>query len=445
MDKQYSVEFFVSFIDAMQKLCRDYLHFEQGVELSGYLALEIDNIKKERYVLSEFVQSTGQVISESYCTKAFKTVKKLPERNTDAENVVPTRQSNHSRWGQRHGQIGDVTPNRYRKSSTPSSSSSSLLHGRTHTITSSSLEELSEVEASRDQSQQPLLSKWTTQTGSVSRGSKRNTLDTLSDSPSNKKEKVDPSTCVVNVMTESPPTHHVVPDLADTVSLPLSNTVIIKDETDTFLQTSADDSNAMQSTNNAIDEGQQQSMNNFHISPHAMHGASSSSITSAGEANMDSQFKNPSESPKQSGASDLVSGNENPDGILDEKGSAAETKSEDLQLEMDFQSLGPSSISHLSYQSFMNSQFRDVKMHKCQHCDFRTEYQGNLKRHMRVHTGEFFHCSLCPRHFSDKYELSIHMQLHTGTITCRYCGEEFTSKNRRWEHERQHKRDLPQM
>ncbi|XP_041370433.1 uncharacterized protein LOC121384214 isoform X2 [Gigantopelta aegis] len=291
MDKQYSVEFFVSFIDAMQKLCRDYLHFEQGVELSGYLALEIDNIKKERYVLSEFVQSTGQVISESYCTKAFKTVKKLPERNTDAENVVPTRQSNHSRWGQRHGQIGDVTPNRYRKSSTPSSSSSSLLHGRTHTITSSSLEELSEVEASRDQSQQPLLSKWTTQTGSVSRGSKRNTLDTLSDSPSNKKEKVDPSTCVVNVMTESPPTHHVVPDLADTVSLPLSNTVIIKDETDTFLQTSADDSNAMQSTNNAIDEGQQQSMNNFHISPHAMHGASSSSITSAGEANMDSQFK----------------------------------------------------------------------------------------------------------------------------------------------------------
>ena len=76
MEKQYSVQFFTAFVEAMQKLCREYLEFDQGVELSGYLAVEIDNFKKERYVLSELIQNTGHVISESYCTKAFKTHRK---------------------------------------------------------------------------------------------------------------------------------------------------------------------------------------------------------------------------------------------------------------------------------------------------------------------------------------------------------------------------------
>ena len=81
MDKQYSIQFFTKFVEAMQKFCRDYIEFEQAVELSGYLSLEIDNYKKERYVLSEMVQSTGDVISESYCVKAFKTMKRLPSRS----------------------------------------------------------------------------------------------------------------------------------------------------------------------------------------------------------------------------------------------------------------------------------------------------------------------------------------------------------------------------
>ncbi|XP_041368718.1 uncharacterized protein LOC121383032 isoform X11 [Gigantopelta aegis] len=93
LEKQYSVKFFSSFIEAIQKVCRDFLDYEQGVELSGYLAVEIDNIKKERYVLSEFIQSSGNVISESFCTKAFKTVPKsaqtpehrvLKEHNTSS-------------------------------------------------------------------------------------------------------------------------------------------------------------------------------------------------------------------------------------------------------------------------------------------------------------------------------------------------------------------------
>ncbi|XP_041368023.1 uncharacterized protein LOC121382587 isoform X6 [Gigantopelta aegis] len=105
MDKQYSVKFFTSFIEAMQKLCREYLDFEQGVELSGYLAVEIDNFKKERYVLSELVQSTGNVISESYCTKAFKTLRKEPQRVSNvhgSENIAPRDHMN--RTGRSHSE-----------------------------------------------------------------------------------------------------------------------------------------------------------------------------------------------------------------------------------------------------------------------------------------------------------------------------------------------------
>ena len=100
MDKQYSVKFFTSFVEAMQKFCRDYIDFEQCVELSGYLAVEIDNHKKERYVLSEMLQSSGNVISESYCTKAFKTLRKEPSVSAarGSENIVPTnpQRSSHS-------------------------------------------------------------------------------------------------------------------------------------------------------------------------------------------------------------------------------------------------------------------------------------------------------------------------------------------------------------
>ncbi|XP_046376556.2 uncharacterized protein LOC124149185 isoform X3 [Haliotis rufescens] len=73
MEKQYSVEFFASFVEQLQDVCRNYLHFSQFVEVSGYVCVEIDNMKKERYVLSELLQSSGNVVSESYCTKAFKT------------------------------------------------------------------------------------------------------------------------------------------------------------------------------------------------------------------------------------------------------------------------------------------------------------------------------------------------------------------------------------
>ncbi|XP_046562792.1 LOW QUALITY PROTEIN: uncharacterized protein LOC124271676 [Haliotis rubra] len=73
MEKQYSVQFFTSFVEQLQDVCRNYLQFSQFVEVSGYVCVEIDNMKKERYVLSELLQSSGNVVSESYCTKSFET------------------------------------------------------------------------------------------------------------------------------------------------------------------------------------------------------------------------------------------------------------------------------------------------------------------------------------------------------------------------------------
>ncbi|XP_046327426.2 uncharacterized protein LOC124111699 isoform X2 [Haliotis rufescens] len=73
MEKQYSVEFFMNFVENIQNLCHNFLEFNQNVEVSGYVCVDIDNMKKERYVLSEIVQMGGNSISESYCTKVFKT------------------------------------------------------------------------------------------------------------------------------------------------------------------------------------------------------------------------------------------------------------------------------------------------------------------------------------------------------------------------------------
>ncbi|XP_041369541.1 uncharacterized protein LOC121383526 isoform X10 [Gigantopelta aegis] len=92
MEKQYSVKFFASFLEALQKVCRDFVDFDDSIELSGYLSLEIDNVKKERYVLSEMLNSSGNVISESYCTKAFKTVRKY-QQPSGRENITPRSQT----------------------------------------------------------------------------------------------------------------------------------------------------------------------------------------------------------------------------------------------------------------------------------------------------------------------------------------------------------------
>ncbi|XP_067657560.1 uncharacterized protein [Haliotis asinina] len=95
MEKQYSVEFFTSFVEQLQDVCRNYLHFSQFVEVSGYVCVEIDNMKKERYVLSELLQSSGDVVSESFCTKSYRTSRhsgNLPQLSTTASPLSGRRE-----------------------------------------------------------------------------------------------------------------------------------------------------------------------------------------------------------------------------------------------------------------------------------------------------------------------------------------------------------------
>ncbi|XP_067656704.1 uncharacterized protein [Haliotis asinina] len=75
MEKQFSDRFFISFVESIQDVCRNYLQFSQFVEVSGYVWVEIDNLKKQRYVLSELLQSSGNVISESCCMKALQSAR----------------------------------------------------------------------------------------------------------------------------------------------------------------------------------------------------------------------------------------------------------------------------------------------------------------------------------------------------------------------------------
>ncbi|XP_071090111.1 uncharacterized protein [Haliotis cracherodii] len=94
MDDQYSAQFFTSFVEKLQGLCRSYLNFSQFVEVSGYVCVEIDNMKKERYVLSELLQSSGNVVSESFCTKVFMTSGKgqsQPPEKMRRKDVIPPR------------------------------------------------------------------------------------------------------------------------------------------------------------------------------------------------------------------------------------------------------------------------------------------------------------------------------------------------------------------
>ncbi|XP_048237480.1 uncharacterized protein LOC124149196 [Haliotis rufescens] len=113
MEKQYSQEFFASFVEQLQQVCRNYLNFSQFVEVSGYVCVEIDNMKKERYVLSELLQSSGNVVSESYCTKAFKTLgntKNVSLSGMSARQGVPLHpRTNFNRNNSNYGQSNQRT------------------------------------------------------------------------------------------------------------------------------------------------------------------------------------------------------------------------------------------------------------------------------------------------------------------------------------------------
>lgn len=84
--------------------------------------------------------------------------------------------------------------------------------------------------------------------------------------------------------------------------------------------------------------------------------------------------------------------------------------------------------------------------HPCSSCGKFFRNQGELRRHMRVHTGERpYSCSTCQKRFSCRSNLVTHERLHTGErpYLCAVCGKSYPSSGDLLVHTRYHTGERP--
>ena len=78
------------------------------------------------------------------------------------------------------------------------------------------------------------------------------------------------------------------------------------------------------------------------------------------------------------------------------------------------------------------------RRYNCNQCSYQTSYRHNLRRHKRVHSGDFFHCHLCTCHFSDSYRLKLHLRVHAAKLMCGVCGKHFVTHDGLARHSKTH-------
>ncbi|XP_041370113.1 zinc finger protein 18-like isoform X2 [Gigantopelta aegis] len=516
MDKQYSIQFFTKFVEAMQKFCRDYIEFEQAVELSGYLSLEIDNYKKERYVLSEMVHSTGDVISESYCVKAFKTMKRLPSKSDtvlrDTVNVRATgvaasrdvtidlrhspepRSPHHA--GFQPSSVRHRAANSYRSvSGVPQSShrqgqrtspSMSPSNKRTHLPFAAGAanqvvdkqsdvfnsqyeshssghntnnEELLEIQPrqsvliSSSQTVSTIAAEGNSESSSFAppkddsqtpeahaRGQKRS-IPISEDAPFSKKDKTDGDldsliTAATSIVPVSEADVNSFKSLYDSQSKPIS--------ADTGSSESPSASLPSESIRLPLP-------GNIHIKEEVSdivlldspdNGGDNSDLAqlevSFGVAGQDSSSEwntqmQSSSQPKFSQDSALQSsGDESQSGSLSADAPHCESIHTSPRYGVDDASFG---YSHRS-RTDQNVVSHPMKLNTCSVCNYQSPHPYNFKRHLRTHTGDYFYCDLCPRHFTDKGKLRYHLKAHRGELLCRFCFKPFKTQNGQYMHEK---------
>ncbi|KAG8193935.1 hypothetical protein JTE90_011487 [Oedothorax gibbosus] len=84
------------------------------------------------------------------------------------------------------------------------------------------------------------------------------------------------------------------------------------------------------------------------------------------------------------------------------------------------------------------------RRHKCPQCNYSTDVETHLRKHLLTHTGERPHaCSRCGKGFTQKSHLTNHLSVHTGErpFSCKVCGRAFNRSTNLVMHEKTHTND----